>query len=104
MSSRNAEGGPRQARPAEQLVATALKPKSTAKGKTCALVAVGQFHPPAGRRHLGVVIVSRCPGCGHLHIHRAQAVATADGSSRTGSCGIEYKLRVLPAQRMGGAA
>lgn len=104
MSPGNAEAGPRQGRPAESLVATALKPKSTASGKTAATVAVGEFHLPAGRRHIGVVIVSRCPGCAHLHIHRAIAATTADGSTRTGSCGIEYRLRVLPARRIGGAA
>lgn len=67
-------------------------------------VGVGIWHPPAGRRQLGVVIVDSCPMCRHLHLHRAMAVATADGCIRTGSCGAEYRLRVLPAQRVGGAA
>jgi hypothetical protein len=61
------------------------------------LVAVGEYFPPVGRRHLGAVIVRRCPSCRHLHQHHSVVVGTADGSIRTGSCGAVYILRVLPA-------
>jgi hypothetical protein len=67
-------------------------------------VAVGEFFPPAGRRQLGAILVRRCPGCGHAHFHRGLRIATVDGEPRTGSCGTEYKVRCLPAQRIGGAA
>lgn len=46
---------------------------------------------------MGVAIVRRCPGCGHLHLHRAASLAAADGASRAGSCGTEYVLLVRPA-------
>jgi hypothetical protein len=68
------------------------------------LIAVGEYHPPVGRRRLGAVIVRRCPACRHLHQHKAIVVATADGSMRTGSCGAVYTLRVLRAPRTEGAA
>lgn len=61
-------------------------------------IAVGEFYPPAGRRHLGVVVVRSCPACLHLHLHRANAAGSADGTTRTGSCGAEYRLRVLPGE------
>jgi hypothetical protein len=76
----------------------------TPRRTTPVLVAVGEYHPPTGRRHLGVVIVRTCPNCGHLHIHRAMVATTADGTTRVGSCGIEYLLCVLPAERLGGVA
>ena len=68
------------------------------------LVAFGEYFPPAGRRHLGAILIRRCPGCSHAHFHRGSRVASVDGESRTGSCGTEYRVRVLPAARVGGAA
>lgn len=68
-------------------------------------VAWGEFHPPTGRRHLGVVLVRGCPACGSsLHLHRASTADSADGTFRTGSCGATYLLRVRPALRARGAA
>ncbi|GAA1877893.1 hypothetical protein GCM10009836_69090 [Pseudonocardia ailaonensis] len=77
-------------------------PKDTAS--SLIPVAVGEYFGPAGRRRLGAILVRRCPGCGHAHFHRGMRVASVDGETRTGSCGTEYKVRVLPAQRIGGAA
>lgn len=97
-------------RPASQIEAAARPPQISSEGtdqrrrRRDRLVAVGEFHPPCGRRGLGAVIVRRCPACQYLHIHRAMLVRTVDGSERTGSCGVTYIVRVLPAQRIEGAA
>lgn len=61
-------------------------------------IAVGELHPPAGRRHLWVLLVRRCPACAHLHIHRVGR-PSAGTHRRTGSCGADYEIRVV-----GGAA
>lgn len=102
--------GHHPATPAKKIAAAARPPQISSEGtdqhrrRRDRLVAVGEFHPPCGRRGLGAVIVRRCPACQYLHIHRAMLVRTVDGSERTGSCGVTYIVRVLPAQRIEGAA
>lgn len=106
MSPDTRDGGP-TTRPAvsTQIATSTQHPHPTGDHRQRRdLVAVGEYFPPAGRRRLGVVIVRRCPACAHLHLHRAVLVGTADGSTRTGSCGRSYVLRVLPAARAGSRA
>lgn len=57
-------------------------------------VAPSWYFPPSGRRHLGLIVVPRCPGCGAGHFHRAVTAHAADGSTRVGSCGHVYFLRL----------
>lgn len=65
--------------------------------------AAGAFYSPAGRRHLGVVVVRTCPACGPLHLHRAESRAVVDGAVRAGSCGATYRLALDAAAGLGGA-
>lgn len=63
------------------------------------LVAVGIWYPPAGRRRHGAIVVRTCPACRHMHLHRSDGPVTS--TTRTGSCGAEYTIRVV---QVGGVA
>ena len=66
-------------------------------------VAVGVFYPPAGRRHLGVV-VRTCPNCSAMHLRRAEPSTAVDRSVRHGSCGTGYVVQLDRADVLGGVA
>lgn len=71
---------------------------------SAALVGLGSYYPPAGRRTLGVVVVRSCPACHQMHLHRAETVGSAHMAERVGSCGATYLLNVHHALPIGGVA
>ena len=53
-------------------------------------VARGVAYAPAGRRRLWLLLVPRCPHCGHAHAHRGGPAA----GMRESGCGQSYHVVV----------
>jgi hypothetical protein len=108
MSPPNVRNGGPPAGPAAEIAATKTfdHQQGSRSGGGRTLLAVAEFHPPIGRRRLGVLLVRRCPSatCGRLHLHRAGSADSAHMATRTGSCGAMYVLNVHAALPIGGAA
>lgn len=69
--------------------------RPTDAGSVAAVPAV--FGPPAGRRSGWVAVVSSCPGCSAMHVHRARPDHDVAGEPlvrRCRSTGVEYHLTV----------
>lgn len=101
-SKRN--GGPAEAPVGSARARSQVRPQDSRAGRVRGLVAAGEFHPPAGRRTLGVVVVRSCPACHQMHLHRAETVGSAHMAERVGSCGATYLLNVHHALPIGGVA
>lgn len=41
-------------------------------GEDGEVLVAAELHRPAGRRCTWLVVVRRCPWCGHAHVHRAR--------------------------------
>jgi len=62
----------------------------TAERRQDVPVARGVAYPPAGRRRLWLLLVPRCPHCGHAHAHRGGPAAGV----RESGCGQSYHVVV----------
>ncbi len=79
MTPTNAERGPRQGPATAQIAAPHEDDQH--RERTAAVRVAGTFYAPAGRRRFGVLIVTRCPFCPGVHLHRG------NGGVRRAGCG-----------------
>ncbi len=78
---RTREAGPPQ--PGSTTSMTPAPTKKQAPGEDSATVRVpAAFYAPAARRTLGLLIVTRCPWCPGVHVHRGHAGARRSGCDR----------------------
>jgi len=93
MSTRTRRSGAPTQRPAPQTISHRQATdhgERSATGRQDAPVARGVAYAPAGRRRLWLLLVPRCPHCGHAHAHRGGPAAGV----RESGCGRDYRVVV----------